>query len=203
MPSLSNLERAGIAIGIPVAVLLLYLWYRRRRGLEFLEEEEEFDRVEENETIASANQRTVEVKVPRSVVGAIIGKSGANIKRIEKESGARVHLIDENEGAKNVSGERIVFIQGEREMARRAEILIKKIIAEQPVIRTEEVYVPQRACGRLIGKGGQTIRHMCSVSGESISCVHTLANICKQLHIAFKPTLQRSFTAGLFTVKLC
>ncbi|XP_067035394.1 tudor domain-containing 6-like [Acropora muricata] len=168
MPSLSNLERAGIAIGIPVAVLLLYLWYRRRRGLEFLEEEEEFDRVEENETIASANQRTVEVKVPRSVVGAIIGKSGANIKRIEKESGARVHLIDEDEGAKNVSGERIVFIQGEREMARRAEILIKKIIAEQPVIRTEAVDVPQRACGRIIGKGGQTIRHMCSVSGARI-----------------------------------
>lgn len=204
MPSLSNQQRAGIAIGIPVVVLLLYLWYRRRRSLEFLEEEEEFDRVEENETIASANQRTIEVKVPRSVVGAIIGKSGANIKKIEKESGARVHLVDEDEGAKNVSGERIVLVQGEREMAKRAEILIKKIIAEQPVIRTEEVYVPQRACGRIIGKGGQTIRHMCSVSGESISCVHfTMTNIYKQLlRIAFMHTLQRSLTAGLFTIKL-
>ena len=167
MPSLSNQQRAGIALGIPVVALLLYLWYRRRRNSQYLEEQENlcYDTAEESETVASANQRTIEVKVPRSVVGAIIGKSGANIKKIERDSGARLNLKDEDDGAENMNEERIVLIQGEREMAKRAEILVKKIIAEQPVIRTEEVYVPQRACGRIIGKGGQTIRHMSHVSG--------------------------------------
>lgn len=164
MPSLSNEQRAAIAIGVPVVAFLLYLWYRRRRSSEFPDEEEDTARAEETETIASANQRTVEVKIPRSVVGAIIGKSGANIKKIEQDSGARVNLKDEDEGGGDE--ERIVLIQGEREKARRAEILVKKIIAEQPIIRTEEVFVPQRACGRIIGKGGQTIRNMSSVSGK-------------------------------------
>ena len=175
MPSLSNEQRAAIAIGVPVVALLLYLWYRRRQNSQFLDEDDDYTQVEESEEVASANQRTVEVKVPRAVVGAIIGKSGANIKKIEKDSGARINLKDENEGSG--SEERIVLIQGEREKAKRAEILVKKIIAEQPVIRTEDIFVPQRACGRIIGKGGQTIRHMCSVSGRFIcllsgKCTH-------------------------------
>lgn len=163
MPSLSSEQRAAIAIGIPVVALLLYLWYRRRQNSQFSDDDDDFIQAEESEEVASANQRTVEVRVPRAMVGAIIGKSGVNIKKIEKDTGVRVNLKDENEGSE--TEERIVLIQGEREKARRAEILVKKIIAEQPVIRTEEIFIPQRACGRIIGKGGQTIRHMCSVSG--------------------------------------
>lgn len=180
MPSLSSEQRVAIAIGVPVVALLLYLWYRRRQNSLFSGEDEDFTQAEESEEVASANQRTVEVRVPRAVVGAIIGKSGANIKKIEKDTGVRVNLKDENEGSE--SEERIVLIQGEREKAKRAEILVKKIIAEQPVIRTEEIFIPQRACGRIIGKGGQTIRHMCSVSGWHVclicrKCTHT-ARFC-------------------------
>jgi len=163
MPFLSSEQRAAIAIGVPVVALLLYLWYRRRQNSQFSDEEEDFTQVEESEEVASANQRTIEVRVPHAVVGAIIGKSGVNIKKIEKDTGVRLNLKDENEGSE--SEERIVLIQGEREKAKRAEILVKKIIAEQPVIRTEEIFIPQRACGRIIGKGGQTIRHLCSISG--------------------------------------
>ena len=168
MPSLSNEQRAAIAIGVPVIALLLYLWYRKRQSSHFSGEDEEYLKETESESVASSNQKTIEVKVPRSAVGVIIGKSGANIKKIEKDSGARVIMKDEEEG--NEKGERIVLIQGEREKAKRAEILVKKIIAEQPVLRTEEVFIPQRACGRIIGKGGQTIRNMSSISGEDISC---------------------------------
>lgn len=172
MPSFSNEQRAAIAIGVPVVALLLYLWYRRRQNSESLDEDDDYTQVEESDVVASSNQRTVEVKVPRAVVGAIIGKSGANIKKIEKDSGARLNLKDDNEEGENA--ERIVLIQGEREKAKRAEILVKKIIAEQPVIKTENIFVPQRACGRIIGKGGQTIRHMCTVSGE-----HICLDVCK------------------------
>ena len=42
---------------------------------------------------------------------------------------------------------------------------IKKLIAETPVLIKVEVLVPQAACGRIIGRGGQTIREMSSVSG--------------------------------------
>lgn len=182
MPFLSNEQRAAIAIGVPVVALLLYLWYRRRQNSQF-EDDDDYTQVEESEVVASANQRTVEVKVPRAVVGAIIGKSGANIKKIEKDTGARINLKDEDEGSQ--SEERTVLIQGEREKAKRAEILVKKIIAEQPVIRSEDVFVPQRTCGRIIGKGGQTIRHMCSVSGK-FKCLYILENVHTVVHNKLK-----------------
>ena len=164
MPTLSVEQRAAIAIGVPVVALLLYLWYRRRQNSQFREEDKDYVHVEESDVVASANQRTLEVKIPRAVVGVIIGKSGANIKKIQKDTGVRMNLIDEDEEGQ--SSERTLLIQGEREKVKRAEIVIKKVIAEQPVIRTEDVFVPQRACGRIIGKGGQTIRHMSAVSGK-------------------------------------
>jgi len=181
MPSLSSEQRAAIAIGVPVVALLLYLWYRRRQNSQFSDEDEDFTQAEESEEVASANQRTVEVRVPGVVVGALIGKSGVNIKKIEKDTGVRVNLKDENEGSE--SEERILLIQGEREKAKRAEILVKKIIAEQPVIRTEEIFIPQRACGRVIGKGGQTIRHMCSVSGGLVCSM--FRKCTKRVHDTF------------------
>lgn len=164
MPTISVEQRAAIAIGVPLVALLLYLWYRRRQNSQFGEEDEDFSHVEESDVVASANQRTLEVKIPRAVVGVIIGKSGANIKKIEKDTGVRMNLIDEDEEGQGK--DKTLLIQGEREKVKRAEIVVKKVIAEQPVIRSEEVFVPQHACGRIIGKGGQTIRHMSSVSGK-------------------------------------
>ena len=161
MPSISSQQRIAIAIGVPVVAILLYFWLRRRQSAD---ETGDYDREEESELVASANERTIEVKIPQSVAGVIIGKSGANIKNLEKESGARVTVKDVAE--ENESSERIVLIQGERERAKRAEMLVKKTLAEQPVVRTDEVFVPQRACGRIIGKGGQNIRQMSSMSGE-------------------------------------
>lgn len=179
MPTLSVEQRAAIAIGVPVVALLLYLWYRRRQNSQFREEDKDYVHVEESDVVASANQRTLEVKIPRAVVGVIIGKSGANIKKIQKDTEVRMNLIDEDEEGQ--SSERTLLIQGEREKVKRAEIVIKKVIAEQPVIRTEDVFVPQRACGRIIGKGGQTIRHMSAVSGAKIRIDPTSDDISNPL----------------------
>lgn len=47
-----------------------------------------------------------------------------------------------------------------------AEIRIKEIIANTPKHVETEMFVPQESCGRIIGKGGQSIRELCSVSGK-------------------------------------
>ncbi|XP_037079117.1 tudor and KH domain-containing protein-like [Pollicipes pollicipes] len=53
-------------------------------------------------------------------------------------------------------------------MGAEAERLIQRAISEQPNILTITVSVPQRACGRIIGRNGDTIREMCAVSGAKI-----------------------------------
>ncbi|RUS69090.1 hypothetical protein EGW08_023148 [Elysia chlorotica] len=46
--------------------------------------------------------------------------------------------------------------------------MIHQIIAETPEILTEEIEVPHYSIGRLIGKGGKTIREMCLSSGAKM-----------------------------------
>ena len=173
MPTLSNEQRVAIAVGVPVAVVLLYFLFRRLRRDEFDDDDEddlEAETVDEVEEVASTSESTIEVKVPRSAVGAVIGKGGVNIKRIQKESGARLNFKDDED---EESPERTAIVRGEREKAKKAELLIKQVIAQQPVITTEEVYVPKEACGRIIGRGGQSIRQMCRISGNIVNQVGT------------------------------
>ena len=45
----------------------------------------------------------------------------------------------------------MIVIRGTPEGAQKAELMIRKVIADQPVILTEVVHVPQTAVGRIIG----------------------------------------------------
>ena len=100
-------------------------------------------------------------------MGAVIGTQGSQIKEIQEISGARVNFKDESSVEKEK--DRIVIIRGTSESAQTAELLIRKIVAEQPVIVTKIIYVPQRAVGRIIGRGGDTVRHMSQASKCKIS----------------------------------
>ena len=51
----------------------------------------------------------------------------------------------------------MVVIRGTHESAQQAEIMIRKIIADQPAIVSEVIWVPQRALGRIIGEGNSII----------------------------------------------
>ena len=46
----------------------------------------------------------------------------------------------------------------------RAELEIKRIIVDMGSLLTEEYYVPDSVCGRLIGKGGSSIKEICNSS---------------------------------------
>ena len=50
-----------------------------------------------------------------------------------------------------------------------AEMEIKKIILDMPVGLTEEFYVPDFACGRIIGRGGSSIKEMQMISNCKIN----------------------------------
>ncbi|UYV64749.1 TDRKH [Cordylochernes scorpioides] len=65
--------------------------------------------------------------------------------------------------------ERVMYIKGSPEAVREAEMMVTMIIRDQPKVVTEEIVVPARACGRIIGRNGDNIRAMCRQSKARIT----------------------------------
>ena len=111
-----------------------------------------------------------------------VGRGGCVIKQIQKESETRINFKDDNEESGDELTEeakprsRTMVIRGSRERIKHAEVLIKKIIDEQPVMEKISVEIPQRVIGRIIGKGGKTIRQLCRISGISFRPIFSVAN---------------------------
>ncbi|KAK3907750.1 Tudor and KH domain-containing protein-like protein [Frankliniella fusca] len=114
--------------------------------------------------IRSSRKTVIQVKVPNGVMGTIIGRGGCNVRNIQDKSGARINCNDESSNEEF----RVVTIQGTAESAQLAESMIHEIIMNQPLIITHEMWVPARACGRIIGRGGETIRSITRASCAKI-----------------------------------
>ena len=79
-------------------------------------------------TDSAARDKTVQVGLPADAVGAIIGKGGATIDALQRESGAKLRLPSgqsESEGASG-SGQRVLLISGSEEAIGLAQQLIEE-----------------------------------------------------------------------------
>lgn len=155
----SNRGKLILLLGVPSTLLLLY-WLLRG------DKDEDEEEMEEKRKVTTSRQTIIELSVPAKAVGAVIGRQGANIKKIQEESGARVNFQDDK--TTNQDQDRMVVIRGNTESAQNAELLIRKIIADMPVIITEEIFVPSRALGRIIGRNGETVKSMSRSSKAKI-----------------------------------
>ena len=117
----------------------------------FKEEEEGRDFLSLN----GANTSELEVTIPEESLGIIIGRGGNTIKNIEVQSNVKIHIVENG----SINGKyRKCIIRGTPEAAQYAESLIHELIVNQPLIETFEMLVPSQACGRIIGKNGDSIR---------------------------------------------
>ncbi|KAG1696135.1 Tudor and KH domain-containing [Nymphon striatum] len=131
--------------------------------------------------IMQTNKHIVkEINVPIDVVGNLIGRQGTNIKAIQEKTRTRIHFkdfdlmhttlmtfiyVDEDADVES----RTALIRGSVNDVKSAAQKIQRFIEEQPKIITEEIHVPQFACGFIIGKGGENIRAMSHSSKAKIS----------------------------------
>lgn len=115
--------------------------------------------------------------IQRDHVPGLIGKKGVNIKAIQQNSNTIITFKDESKEiliclmndcvvilfnliapAALDNGDRVCQIRGLPQDVTVAESLIEKFIFEQPFITSQIMHVPQSSVGRIIGKGGETIR---------------------------------------------
>ncbi|POI23542.1 hypothetical protein CIB84_012710, partial [Bambusicola thoracicus] len=152
---LTGLQKVAVLLGLPAGATVLYIMYRRYRE----------DRELHVPTVGAEELRA-ELRVPRAAVRAIIGRKGTTIRRLQQETGARIDLEREDDGE-----ERLLLIWGSPSQVCRAKAAVHQIVVDSTPV-SEQLHVPQRAVGRIIGRGGETVRSICRSSGAQVQCQH-------------------------------
>ncbi|KAB0389817.1 hypothetical protein E2I00_011011, partial [Balaenoptera physalus] len=140
---LSTIQKIALGLGIPASAVVAYILYRRYR-----------ESREERLTFVGEDDIEIEMRVPQEAVKLIIGRQGANIKQLRKQTGARIDVDTEDVGDERVC---------------KAKAAIHQILTESTPV-SEQLSVPQRSVGRIIGRGGETIRSICKASGARVTC---------------------------------
>ncbi|GMT13662.1 hypothetical protein PFISCL1PPCAC_4959, partial [Pristionchus fissidentatus] len=81
----------------------------------------------------------------------IVGKAGANIKKIREETVTRIDLPDEN------SEEERISVTGKKENVQKAIALLQKMQSELASVVTVEVEIPVKVQARMIGGGRRVL----------------------------------------------
>ena len=137
------------------------------------------------------------ISIDSNLVGLVIGRGGDNLKRIEKETGARIQFIT---GPQHNGPQRDCRLSGDARNRHDAKHMIWRILEEngghsnamrsqgppkpsstpprqanQPKLREGEnsvqIMVPDKTVGLIIGRGGETIRDLQEKSACHINIV--------------------------------
>jgi far upstream element-binding protein len=141
---------------------------------------------------------SIDMKVPRDLVGYIIGRGGETIRDLQTKSSAHIQIVREEEGAPQLP-DRFVNITGSQESLDLAQRLIQNLIDERQQNQggggfrerddrdrmaryggvnpdgseTVELLVPNERVGLIIGRGGCTIKAIQQRTGTSVTIPQT------------------------------
>ncbi|XP_061462135.1 tudor and KH domain-containing protein isoform X2 [Rhineura floridana] len=151
--SLTTLQKVALGLGVPASGAILYILYRRYRETQ-----------EERLTFVGEEEMQVEMKIPKDAVKLLIGRHGANVKQLKKDTQARIDVDVEDSGE-----QRLIRICGSPVQVCKAKAAIHQILAENLPVK-EKIQVPQRTVGRIIGRGGETVRAISQSTGAKVDC---------------------------------
>ncbi|CAI5739188.1 unnamed protein product [Hyaloperonospora brassicae] len=142
---------------------------------------------------------SVDMKVPRDLVGYIIGRGGETIRDLQMKSGAHIQIVREDEGAPPTP-DRFVNITGNPGSLSLAQQLIQNLVDERQQnqgtgggfrerddrdrmarygginpdgTESVEILVPNERVGLIIGRGGCTIKAIQQRTGTSVTIPQT------------------------------
>jgi len=102
----------------------------------------------------------VEVPIFKRFHGNVIGRNGANIKKIKEETGTTIDIPAEN------SDSDIIVVTGIKEKAHKAKEMILAIQSELANIVSSELKIPQKLHTSMIGPGGKLIQSIMTECGD-------------------------------------
>ncbi|XP_061087179.1 tudor and KH domain-containing protein [Conger conger] len=147
--SLSSWKKLALAVGLPVGVTVGYILYQHFRKASAEEE-----RTEE-----------VRMKVPLEVYRSIGRYQATFLDMVGQQSGAQVKVLADTQDASAVCFQ----LQGSAEQVFLAKCALDKLASDSEVI-ADVMEVPQTAFGRIIGRGGESLKLICRTSGARVTC---------------------------------
>ncbi|KAJ0174791.1 hypothetical protein K1T71_009899 [Dendrolimus kikuchii] len=172
---------------LPIKIFMInnsrkVLIIKEKNANEHKKDEEETDK-----KIKTSRVNVIEVTVPKSILPAMIGRNGFNIKDMEKKSGAKIHFKKFSDKDYDVC-----IIRGKSEATQIAETMVHEFIKQQPVIVEDVIEVPAWACGRIIGTAGENINDISHRSGARVKIEGTaLSDKITQRKVTFKGTKEQ------------
>jgi polyribonucleotide nucleotidyltransferase len=114
-----------------------------------------------NATVKELLENNFQIKVPifKEFHKVIIGKNGANIRKIREETETKIDLPSES------SGEDAISVTGKKANVEKAVAQLHAIQNELASIVTIEMSIPQKIHVRLIGNGGRLIQDISEQCG--------------------------------------
>lgn len=100
----------------------------------------------------------VDLIISNNLIPLVIGRKGYTLKHIQQSTGAEINFTDHDESSQRcrIHGPTVESV----EMAK--EMILKE--TSRPITITEEVIVPQAACGRILGRCGDELHEICRKS---------------------------------------
>jgi len=126
-----------------------------------------------------------EIDCPTNMVGRVIGKGGETIKGMMAQSGAHIAMNQALEG-----DVKKVVITGAAPCVAVAEALVTRLLSHPPGVavidpailgpgqESRVVECPKTMVGRIIGKGGETIKGLQAHSGARVQVDQTVGDPC-------------------------
>ncbi|TRY56663.1 hypothetical protein DNTS_014138 [Danionella cerebrum] len=147
--NLSSGKKVALAAGISVGATVGYLVYRHIR----------------NSSVQSQTYEEAAISVPLDIYRSITTCQKAFLDLVSQKSGAQIQILPNTEEQSMVN----FLIRGSSEQILVAQCTLEKLATECEV-KTEVIDVPQTAFGRIIGRGGETLKYIIRMSGATVHC---------------------------------
>ncbi|KAI5623417.1 tudor and KH domain-containing protein, partial [Silurus asotus] len=147
--SLSSGKKVALAAGLSVGATVGYILYRHIRSSSAQEQNTEQSRF----------------SLPLEVYRSIARHQSTFLDLVSQKSGAQVNLLANSEDRSTVC----FLLQGTTQQNLMARCALEKLANDSELI-DEVLEVPQTAFGRIIGRGGETLKLISRTSGARVSC---------------------------------
>ncbi|KAK2876265.1 hypothetical protein Q8A67_020361 [Cirrhinus molitorella] len=147
--SLSSGKKVALAAGLSVGATVGYLVYRHIRS----------------SSVQCQSKEESRISVPLDVYRSIARYQSTFLDIVNQKSGAQINVLPNTEEQSMVN----FLIQGSPEQILVAQCALEKMATDCEVI-TDVIDVPQTAFGRIIGRGGETLKFINRVSGARVNC---------------------------------
>ncbi|XP_066522670.1 tudor and KH domain-containing protein isoform X2 [Hoplias malabaricus] len=146
--SLSSGKKVALAAGLSVGATVGYIIYRHLRSCS-------------EQNITEQSKLSLSLDVYRSIAR----HQSTFLDLVNQKSGAQINVLPDGKDQSSVC----FLLQGTTEQILLAKCALEKLANDCEVI-TEVIEVPQTAFGRIIGRGGETLKLINRTSGARVNC---------------------------------